>query len=246
MAMEPPVAVRRATPCATRRSRCCARCGRSAQDRVHDDVVRGQYAAGSVGGDDGARLPRGGERGARLRRPRLSSRSSSSIDNWRWAGVPVLPARRASGCPSASPRSPSTSSTLPHALFSRAARASRRAERAGAPHPARRGHLAEFGSKVPGPAMRDRAGDDGVPLRHRRSASSRPRPTSGSSSTHARRRHALHPARRGGGRLGATSRTSSTAGRRTRSRACPATPRGAGDRPRPTSSWPGRDASGGA
>ena len=142
---------------------------------------------------------------------------------------------RARRCPSASPRSPSTSRRAPHAIFGQRARAARRrAERAGHPHPARRGHLAQVRLQGAGPDDGRAAGADGVPLRHvvRRRAARGLR--AAAPRLHARRRHAVHARRRGRGVVDAGSIASRRRGRRRRRRRSPTTRPAPGARTRPT------------
>ena len=90
----------------------------------------------------GARLSRGGGRRRPTRAPRRTRRCSVFIDNWRWAGVPFylragkrLPKRVDRDL---DPLPAGAASAVHRADDVRAA-----AERAGHPHPAGRGHLAE-------------------------------------------------------------------------------------------------------
>ena len=59
-------------------------------EEVPERVVRAQYGPGRGGGQGGAGLPRGEGRGARLDHRDLRGHSGSTIDNWRWAGVPIF------------------------------------------------------------------------------------------------------------------------------------------------------------
>ena len=119
------------------------------------NVVRGQYGAGMVARPARSRLIAKSQTSARTARPRPTSRCSSSIDNWRWAGVPFyLRTGKALTRPHDRDRDP---------VQARAARAVPRhagrapgAERARAAHPARRGHLAAVQRQGAGTGVADR------------------------------------------------------------------------------------------
>ena len=99
------------------------------------------------------------------------------IDNWRWAGVPFY-LRTGKRLPKRVTEIAIQFRQAPLMLFDSAADDANRAERAGDAHPARRGHRAALRLKVPGQADQIRP----VTMDFRydaRSASSRPRPTSG-------------------------------------------------------------------
>ena len=87
IAMEPPISFE-PTPCATRRSRCCARSSRSAPRTCCRRTVRGQYGAGEHGETSRARLPQRGQASPRDSNTETFVALKLFIDNWRWAGVP--------------------------------------------------------------------------------------------------------------------------------------------------------------
>ena len=125
----------------------------------------------------GARLPRGGGRRRRTRTPRPTPRCELFVDNWRWAGVPFYLrtgkrlARKVTEIAvhvqaRAAPRLPQECSlgVQPNQLILTVQPDEGVSPRSG---------------KDPGLARCGPAGEHGVPLRHRRSCPSRPRPTSG-------------------------------------------------------------------
>ncbi len=143
VAMEPPISfarrgrARREGEGAARASRRWTRRGRRAARRARP--VRGLPAAS--------------------RRWRPASRTETFvamrllIDNWRWAGVPFY-LRTGKRLPRRSTEIAIQFKRAPFMLFRETPVDMHEPERAGDPHPARRGHLAAFDAKVPGPLER--------------------------------------------------------------------------------------------
>ena len=104
------------------------------------------------------------------------------VDNWRWAGVPFF-LRTGKRLPKRASEIAVQFKDVPPILFNVDPDGAARAERAGAPHPARRGALAAHRRQAARAQGAHLSGEDGLPLRQRRSASSRPKPTSACCST---------------------------------------------------------------
>jgi glucose-6-phosphate 1-dehydrogenase len=83
-AMEPPSSSTRAR-CATRSSRCCARCARSVRTRCATNSVAGQYTAGAI---EGVAVPGYRDELGRASGTETFVALRAHIDNWRWSGVP--------------------------------------------------------------------------------------------------------------------------------------------------------------
>ena len=177
--------------------------------------MRGQYAPGSI---DGQPVP--GYRqepgvAADSGRETLRRAAKLQIDNWRWAGVPFYlrdgqapaQARHRDRHPlQDAPASPSSARAgvlvqEPNVLVLRIQ--------------PDEGIALRIGAKQPGPTMRDRAGEDGLPLRASTSARRPPTPTSGSSSTRCTATPRSSRAATRWRRRGSSSRPSSTSGART-------------------------------
>ena len=177
---------------------------RAAARRRRRTSVRGQYTAGCIERRARARLPRGGGRRRRTRA------TETYVAAARRSTTGAGPACRstcapASGCRSARPRSPSSSSAAPHLLFSYARRRAARAERAGAAHPARtRASRCASPRRCPARALQIRTGARWTSGTARRSRADRPRRTRAAARRDARRRDAVHA--RGRGRGGVADR----------------------------------------
>ena len=105
------------TPCATRSSRCCARCGRISGSDVLDQRRARPVHAPARSTARRARLPatRSAHRAAAhrdLRRPQ------AEIDNWRWAGVPFY-LRTGKRLPRRVSEIVIQFRTVPHSIFDR-------------------------------------------------------------------------------------------------------------------------------
>ena len=70
--------------CATKRSRCCARCGRS-RGRTSKPRVTGQYTRGAI---DGEPVPGYDEELGHDSQTETFVAIKAHVDNWRWKGVP--------------------------------------------------------------------------------------------------------------------------------------------------------------
>lgn len=123
-----------------------------APDRVHDDVIRGQYVAGSVGG---TAVP-----GYR-QEPGVAPDSVTetflalklSIDNFRWAGVPIY-LRSGKRLPRRATEVAIQFLDVPHRLFRQASPESLTPNVLALRIQPDEGISMRFGAKVPGPAMR--------------------------------------------------------------------------------------------
>ena len=182
-AMEPPASLRRRRRPRREGEGAARRCAACARREVAEHVVRGQYARGLRRRRAGAGLPRGAGRRAGLAAPRPTSRcsSTSTTGAGRACRSTCAPA---SACRSASPRSRSTSSSVPHVLFSAQPDAADRAERARrcASSPTRASR-SRSSRRCPARDDARSAGDHGLPLRQRVRRRARPRPTSACCST---------------------------------------------------------------
>ena len=131
-----------------------------AADEVDRVAVRGQYGPGFVGGQrvSGYREEKG-----------VSAESITEtfaalqleIENWRWAGVPFY-LRTGKRLPKRASEIAIQFKQTPHLVFRRNPEILRRAQRARAPHPARRGHVALVRREAAGPGAAHQAGRDGV------------------------------------------------------------------------------------
>ncbi len=120
------------------------------------------------------------------------------VDNWRWAGVPFY-LRTGKRLARKVTEIAVTLKPVPHLAFEAAGLARRAAQPAGPHRPAQRGRVAVAGRQDPGHAHAHPPGEHGVPLRHGVHV-----PVAGGLRApdprrHARRRHAVHPQRRGRG-----------------------------------------------
>ena len=156
--------------------------------------------AGRGRGQGGAGLPRGGGRAAGLAPPRPTRPLRLTVDNWRWAGVPIY-LRTGKRLARKTTEIAVTLKPVPHLAFQQSGSLGRAAQPAGAHRAAQRGRLALARGEDPRRADARPAGEHGVPLRHvvhvavaRGLRAADPR-------HHARRRHAVRTRRRGGGRV---------------------------------------------
>ena len=125
------------------------------------------------------------------------------VDNWRWAGRAVLPAhRQAPGAQGHRDRGDAQAGA-------RTSRSSRRARSGVQPNQLiltmqpNEGVSISLGAKIPGHADAHPAGEHGVPLRHVVHVAVARGLRAADHGRDARRRHAVHPRRRGRGRSGA-------------------------------------------
>ena len=166
-------------------------------EEVSDYVVRGQYGAGWVGGEEvPAYLDEEGV--ARDSRTETYVAMRVEIDNWRWAGMPFY-LRTGKRLPRRVTEIAMRFRPAPHLPFATRRHRRRGAQRDGALRAAGRGSVAAAGGQGPRPDDERQARADGVQVRDlvpgrlpgglRAAAPRRP----------ARRRDAVHPRRRGRG-----------------------------------------------
>ncbi len=169
-------------------------------EEVAEMAVRAQYAAGTVGGEK-VKGYREEEGVAEDSRTETYVALRLSIQNWRWAGVPVLPAhRQAAGAQGDRDRGDAQARPAPR-LPER--RLGRRAAEPDHPHrPARRGRVGLARGQDPRPADADPAGEHGVPLRHLVHVRVAGGLRAADPRRDARRRDAVHPQRRDRGAVG--------------------------------------------
>ena len=118
-------------------------------DEIRDNTVAGQYGPARIGGEDVPGFRAGDRASTRTRRPTpmRPPPSSSRTGAGRACRSTCAPA---SGCPSGSPKSPSSSSRRRSPCSMATAMAGTAAQPADRAHPARRGHLAaSFSPSVP-------------------------------------------------------------------------------------------------
>ena len=198
----------RPTRSATRRSRCCTRSARRPRTTIDAIAVRGQYGPGIVGGEEVPGYLRGGGRARRTPTPRPTRRCG-----WR-STTGAGPACRstcapASGWRARSPRSRSRSSPSRTSPSSRTGSVGVQPNQLILTLQPNEGVSLSLGAKIPGSADADPPGEHGVPLRHvvpvavaRGLRAADPR-------RDARRRHAVHPQRRGRGAVARSATRSS-------------------------------------
>ena len=206
------------------------------------DVVRGQYDAGFIGGDAGARLPRRAGRRPELADRDLRRRAAGGRQLALGRGAVLRAHRQAPRQARQRGRDPVQARAAP-AVLVRGGRAAR-AQRARAAHPAQRGHRAALRRQGAEHAHADPHRQHGLRLRHglrdragrglRDAARRRP----------ARRCHQLHPHRRRDGRLARRGSGPARLAERGR-RSAPVRRRAAGGPRRPTTCWRATDAGGG-
>ena len=211
-------------------------------DRVRADVVRGQYGSGWVEGKavEGYR-----------EEPEVDPESETEtfiaarleIDDWRWARRPVLPSQRQAPAEAGDGDRDPVQGRAPPAV-PRLLRGAR-AEPARDAHPARRGDHAALRREGPGARHRRPLGEHGLHLRlgvhgrlARRVRDADPRRA-------ARRRVAVHPGRRGRGRLVDRHADHRDVGDRRTARRSPTTRPARGVRTRRISCWPAMAEGGG-
>ena len=153
-----------AAACTTRRSRCCGRSPRSPPTTSTKSAVRGQYRAGFIERPAGRRLPRRAAASRPTRAPRPSSRCSSDVDNWRWAGTPFY-LRTGKRLPRRATEVAIQFKPAPHLPFAHTA------VEATAPNllilriQPDEGTSLRFSAKVPGPQVDIRRRQHGLPVR---------------------------------------------------------------------------------
>ena len=132
-------------------------------EEVPDYVVRGQYGAGWVGGEEvPAYLDEEGV--AEGSRTETYVAMRVEIDNWRWAGTPFY-VRTGKRLPRRMTEIAVRFRPVPHLPFARLRHRRRGAERDGAVGAAGRGSVAAPGGQGPGPDDERQAGADGVQVR---------------------------------------------------------------------------------
>ena len=132
--------------CATRSSRCCARCARIADGEALQKTVRGQYRAGAGGG---MAVPGYAEELGAPSRTETFVALKAEIENWRWAGVPFY-LRTGKRLPTRVSEIVIQFHKVPHSIFPRRRRRDR-AQPADHPPAAGRRHPARADGQGPGP-----------------------------------------------------------------------------------------------
>ena len=129
---------RRSTPtrCATRRPRCCGRRGRCS----FENTVRGQYGRGFVAGEEVVAYSEEENVPLDSNTPTFIA-AKLEIDNWRWAGTPVLHPQRQAPAEARDRGGGAVQARAAPAVHD-GGRGAPRGQLARAAHPARRGHLA--------------------------------------------------------------------------------------------------------
>ena len=198
------------TTCATRRSRCCTR-SRRRRPRTCEMAVRAQYAAGHGRGQGGARLPRGGGRARPTRSTETYAALRLEVDNWRWAGVPIY-LRTGKRLARKVTEIAVTLKPVPHLAFEPEGSVGVQPNQLVLTMQPNEGVSLSLGAKIPGSADAHPAGEHGVPLRHGVPVAVARGVRAADPGRDARRRHAVHPRRRGRGAVARSSTRSSRRG----------------------------------